>query len=450
MRLSSSTFELLDGALFGSADVDAALDDDALTAAMLEAESALVAAAADAGLIPAEAAHAISQACRDLTVDRAELAAGAAAAGNPVPALVRQLGAAVPDSARPWVHFGATSQDILDSALMLAAKRATGAIAGHLDACGDACATLAAQHRDTVMIGRTLGQQAAPTTFGRKVAGWLVTFDEAAEAIGAVRRTRLAVQLGGAVGTLAAFGAQGEAVVAGFARRLDLCVPSLPWHTDRSRILDLAAAAGHAGAAAGKAATDIALMAQTEVAEVSLAQTGGSSAMPHKRNPVDAVLVRAAWRRLPGLLATVLAAAEQEHERGTAGWHAEWSPLLELLRLAGGMSRRMATVLAGVSVNADRMRRNVDHGGGLAMAEALAYRLAPLLGRSAAHDAVARCVDTAAAKGLPFRDAVLEEPDIAALLTREDVLAALSPQSWLGTAAAMVDQSVAAHRRRRG
>ena len=450
MRLSSSTFELLDGALFGAADVDAALDDDALVAAMLQAETALVAAAAELGLIPAEAAQAIAQACGALKVDRGELVKGAATAGNPVPALVRQLGAAVPESARPWVHFGATSQDILDTALMLVAKRATGAIAAHLDACGDACAALAEQHRDTVMIGRTLGQQASPTTFGRKAAGWLLAFDEAGDAIDALRRTRLAVQLGGAVGTLAAFGSDGDAVVANFAERLDLCVPILPWHTDRSRMLDVAGALGQAGAAAAKTATDVVLLAETEVAEVSLDQTGESSAMPHKRNPVAAVLIRAAGRRLPGLLATVLAAAEQEHERGTAGWHAEWAPLLELLRLVGGTSQRMAQLLAGLSVDAERMRSNLDHGGGLAMAEALAHQLAPLLGRSAAHDLVARCVDTAVETGIPFSSAVFQDPVISTRLTRDEVLAALSPQSWLGTAGAMVDRAVAAHRRRRG
>lgn len=450
MKPSSSTSDLLGAPLFGTPDVDAALSDEAVVAAMLESEAALAAAAAEVGVLPAEAAEAIARTCRELRVDPAELGREGARAGNPVPALVRRVVDAVPEIARPWVHHGATSQDILDTALMLAAKRAAGLVIARLDDCGDACAVLAETHRDSLMVGRTLGQQAAPTTFGRKVAGWLVAFDDAAARLARVRDERLAVQLGGAVGTLAALGVDGGRVVEAFAQRLALCAPPLPWHTDRSRVLDLATAFAVAGSVADKVAGDIVLMSLTEVGELSPADGGGSSALPHKRNPVDAVLVRAAGRRLPGLLSTLVAAADQEHERASGGWHAEWAPLVEMLRLVGGMTTRTARMLTGLSVHTDRMRANLDHGDGLVMAEAVAARLAPAVGRTAAHDLVARCAEVASASGVPFHEVLLADADVTAHLGREDVSAALDPREWLGTAGAMVDRAVEAHRRRRG
>ena len=215
---------------------------------------------------------------------------------------------------------------------MLMSQRATDRIIDRLDAAIDACATLADEHRGTLMVARTLGQQAAPTTFGRKAAGWLAALSDATDRLAVVRRDRLAAQLGGPVGTLAAFGADGERVVAAYSDRLGLRPPVLPWHTDRLRVLDLAAALGSVAAVADKTATDVLLMAQSEVGEVSLAVSGGSSSMPHKQNPVDAVLVRAGAARVPGLVATLFAAAAPEHERGTGAWHSEWEPWRELLQ----------------------------------------------------------------------------------------------------------------------
>lgn len=448
MKPSSSTSELLDAALFDDAAVDAALSDQALVTAILEAEAALAGAAADAGLVPRDAADAIGRACRDLDVDLLQLGRESRSAGNPVPALVRLLGAAVPETARPWVHHGATSQDIVDTALFLVSKNALTLISGHLAAAGDACAALAESHRETVMIGRTLGQQAVPTTFGRKAAGWLVALDDTADRIDWVCEHRLAVQLGGAVGTLAGYDSAGDAVTAEFARRLGLVLPPLPWHTDRSRVLDVATAAATAGMATSKIAIDVMLMAQTEVGELSLANAGGSSAMPHKRNPVDAVLVRAAGTRIPGQVATLYAASVQENERAAGGWHAEWAPLLDLVRIVGGMTACTARLLGGLTAHPDRMRANVDHTGGLVMAEAVAARLAVAVGRSAAHDIVTRCAARSADEGVPFRDALLDDADVTRHLAPDEVRAALDPASWLGTATAMVDRAVEAHRRR--
>ena len=460
MKPSSSTSDLLGAALFHDADVDAAVSDQAVVAAMLDAEAALSAAAADVGIVPRNAADAIGRACEslggdthiDTHIDMAALGRESLSAGNPVPALVRRISAAVPDSARPWVHYGATSQDVVDTALALVTRNALAHVCGHLATAGDACAALAQRHCDTIVIGRTLGQQAVPTTFGRKAAGWLVALDDATDRIGWVRERRLAIQFGGAVGTLAGYGDTGDigiAAATALARRLDLACPVLPWHTDRSRVLDVASATASAGAATGKIATDVVLMAQTEVGEVSFARAGGSSAMPHKRNPVDAVLVRAAGVRIPGLVATLYAAAGgQEHERAAGGWHAEWAPLLDLIRIVGGMSARTARVLAGLTVHPDRMRANVDRTGGLVMAEAVAARLASVVGRLAAHDIVTRCADRAADDDVAFADVLLDDPDVTRHLAADEVKAALEPAGWLGSAGAMVDRAVEAHRRR--
>ena len=320
--------------------------------------------------------------------------------------------------------------------------RAAGPLLRHVEAAADAAAGLARTHRDTLMVARTLGQQAAPTTFGLKAAGWLLGLHEARTRLARAREA-LPAQLGGAVGTLAGYGPAGPAVVERFAAHLGLAASPLPWHTRRQPVLDLAAALGGLLAATGKVALDVGLLAQTEVGEVGEGGEGrgGSSAMPHKRNPVDSVLVTAAARRAPGLVGTLFAAAGQEHERATGGWHAEWEPLLELLHLAGGAAARTARMLTGLRVHPDRMRANLDAGGGLLLAEAVAARLAPALGRAAAHDLVKR-----AATGPGFRAALLADPDVRAHLSAADVDAALDPAGWLGSAGHLVDRALDLHR----
>lgn len=436
--------------LSGSAEVDAALDDAALVRAMLDAEAALAEASAAAGVLPRTAAAAIAATCAHLEVDLADLAAGSDRAGNPVVPLVRQLTAAVPPDSAPWVHHGATSQDIFDTALSLVAARALIPVLRDLDAAADAASALAARHRDSVMLGRTLGQQASPTTFGLKAAGWLHGLLDARAAL-ASARAALAVQLGGPVGTLAALGPGGPDVVAGLAARLGLAAPALPWHTDRGRVLTLAAALGRVLAVGGKVGTDVGLLAQVEVGEATEGGEGrgGSSAMPHKRNPVDSVLLVAAARRGPGLVATLYAAAVQEHERAAGGWHAEWEPLLELLHVTGGASALLHRMLAHLQVDAHRMRANLDATGGLVLAEAVADRLAPALGRTAAHDAVARAV-AATGPSRSFRDALLADPEVGGHLEAAGIDAALDPHAWLGSAGAFVDAALAAHADRAG
>ncbi|WP_341721044.1 3-carboxy-cis,cis-muconate cycloisomerase [Micromonospora sp. FIMYZ51] len=442
MKPSSSRSEALLRGLSGAADVDAELHDRALLQAMLDTEAALARAAADVGLLPAPVADEIAGHCRAERYDPAALGAAAESAGNPVVPLVRELTAAVAEPARPWVHHGATSQDVLDSALSLVVLRAAGPLLRHVEAAADAAADLARTHRDTLMVARTLGQQAAPSTFGLKAAGWLLGLHAARHRLTQARDT-LPAQLGGAVGTLAGYGSAGPAVVDRFAAQLGLAASPLPWHTRRQPVLDLAAALGGLLAATGKVALDVGLLAQSEVGEVAEGGEGrgGSSAMPHKRNPVDSVLVTAAARRGPGLVGTLFAAAGQEHERATGGWHAEWEPLLELLHLAGGAAERTARMLTGLRVHPDRMRANLDATGGLLLAEAVAARLAPALGRAAAHDLVRR-----AAAGPSFRDALLAEPDVRAHLSEPDVDAALDPAGWLGAAGQLVDRALDLHR----
>jgi 3-carboxy-cis,cis-muconate cycloisomerase len=453
MKLSSSTYSGgLTGPLFGAPAIDAVVDDAAFVRAMLDAEAALALAAADIGVMPQEPAEAIATTCADLDVDIEALGLAAVSSGSPVVPLVVLIRAAVEgggDERGDWVHHGATSQDIVDTALMLMSKRAGALIVERLDAAADACASLAEQHRGTLMVARTLGQQAAPTTFGRKSAGWLVSLSEATDRLAEVCSKRLAVQLGGPVGTLAAFGDNGEDLVTAYAERLGLRAPLLPWHTDRARVLDLTAALGVVAAAAAKIATDVLLMAQSEVAEVSLAASGSSSSMPHKHNPVDAVLVAAGAARVPGLIATLFAAGAPEHERATGAWHSEWQPWRELLSVTGGVASRCADLIAGLRVDAQRMRANLDSSGGLVMADSVASRLAEVLGRARAHDVVARCAQLAAASGRPFADVLLADPQVSGHLDRDDLSEALDPAGWLGSSSTMIDRALGAHRHRR-
>jgi len=361
MRPSSSGSEpgLFDGVL-ARGPVRDEVGDTAWVAAMLEVESALARAGAEAGLVPAEAAVAIATACRAVRVDMLRLADETPASGNPVVPLVAALREALPADAAGYVHKGATSQDILDSAAMLVFRRALAPLLADLHGASDAAASLALAHRDTPMAGRTLLQQALPTTFGLKAAGWMVALDEAATRLAEVGRYRLAVQLGGAAGTLSALAPAGLRVLARIAELLDLAEPLLPWHTDRTRPAELATALGMAAGVMGKVARDVTLLAQNEVGEVAEGAPGGSSAMAHKRNPVAAVSAAACAAQAPGLVATMLAAMPHEHERAAGAWHAEWRPLPQLLVAVGSSAAWLRDCLEHLVVDPAAMRRNLD------------------------------------------------------------------------------------------
>ena len=355
-RPSSSRSEpaLLDG-IFARGEAAAAAADDAFLQALLDTEAALARACARARLLPEGAAEGIAACCRAERFDREELAAQTARNAQPVVGLVVALRRAVGEELAEHVHYGATSQDIVDTALMLVAQRAVGPLLDDLTAAADGCARIAEQYAATPIIGRTLLQQAMPTTFGLKAAGWMTALDDAAAGLVRVRDSVLAVQLGGPVGALHA-----PALVDAFAQQLGLGVPTLPWHTDRRRPAELAAALGVAAGATAKLATDVALLSQSEVAEVREGGPGGgSSSMAHKRNPVAAVSILACAQRVPALVAAMLGAMLQEHERAAGRWQAEWPTLLELLRLAGSAGAWAADLAGGLDVDADRMAANL-------------------------------------------------------------------------------------------
>jgi 3-carboxy-cis,cis-muconate cycloisomerase len=320
-----------------------AVSDIAWLQAMLDAEAAL----ARARELPD--AEAIAAACRAELYDPAALGEAAAASGNPVVPLVEALRERAGSEA---VHEGATSQDILDTAAMLVARAARAVIADDLRGAARAASRLALEHRDTPIAGRTLMQQALPTTFGAKAAVWAQALETALDALDALR---FAAQLGGPVGAF-----DDRAIVERYARELGLDAPVLAWHTDRTRIAAIASALGMASGAIAKTAGDVVLLAQTEVGEVDEAAPGGSSSMPHKRNPVAAISARACARQAPGLVATLLACMEQEHERAAGAWHAEWAPLRALLTSTGSAASWLRTCLEGLQVHPERMRANLD------------------------------------------------------------------------------------------
>jgi 3-carboxy-cis,cis-muconate cycloisomerase len=453
MKPSSSTSEGLFGGLFADPAVDDAIGDAALVAAFLAAEAALVLAAADVGLVPADAAAAIAAAAGDLGIDIDTLGREAMATGNPIPPLVTSLGAAVPETARAWVHIGATSQDIVDTGFVLTYRAAAALIADRVDDAADWAADLASSHRDTLMVARSLGQHAMPTTFGLRAAGWLAGLRTAADSLRAAADV-LPVQLGGAVGTLAAYGEQGLEVRRAFADRLGLPGGDRPlaWHTDRTPWLELAGALGLVSAAVGKVALDVRLLTATEVGEIGVgaAGSGGSSAMPHKHNPVEAILATAGVMRVPGLIASLHAASAHAHERADGAWHAEWVPLRELVSVVGGVAARAVELLDGLTVDAARMRENLDRSGGAIMAESVASRLSGPLGRTEAQRLVAAVVRQAAQSGTPLRDALLAEPAVAEHLDAAAVDEALDPRGRLGIAGVAVDEEVRRHGRRTG
>jgi 3-carboxy-cis,cis-muconate cycloisomerase len=456
------------GAVFGRGGVEAG--DTAWLQAMLDAEAGLARALERAGLTPAGSGEAVTAAARAENFDPNELGGYAALTGNPVPGLARALARLVPQTAAGAVHRGATSQDILDTAAMLLAKRAIAVIDADLAAAAGAAAGLADAHRTSIMIGRTLLQQAVPVTFGLIAAGWLTSLDEARDGLAAVASQRLAVQFGGAAGTLASLGEAGPQVALLLAEELGLALPVLPWHTDRLRIIDAGAALARVAAALGKIARDVTLLAQSEVGEVSegggpdqrgpeqpgsaAPRRGGSSAMPHKRNPVAAIAILGCTRQVPGLLATLAASAEQELQRAAGAWHAEWEPLTALLRLTGSASSWGTELLPGLAVDTSRMAANLAATKGLPLAEHVASLLAGVLGGAQAHDLVAQASARAVGAGLPLSDVLMAVPGLeerltAAGITTEQIDSALDPAGYLGSADAFITAALGAHRSRR-
>ncbi|ASR35122.1 3-carboxy-cis,cis-muconate cycloisomerase [Prauserella marina] len=441
--------ELFDSVL-AAGPVAETTSDPAWLQAMLDVEAALASAQADVGLIEREHADAIGAACVAESYDVAELGRAATGIGNPAGPLVRALTERVGGAAARHVHSGATSQDVLDSAAMLVAKRSIASLLGDVRAAGDAAAALASDHIATVQVGRTLSQHALPVTFGLVAAGWLSALGNAEESLASVR---LPVQLGGAAGTLASLGSEGPAVASAMAARLGLAEPVLPWHTDRTTIARLAGALGETAGAVSGIARTVVLLAQTDVGEVveqGPEGSGGSSTMPHKRNPVAAVAALASAKRAPGLVADLLAAMEQEHQRAAGAWHAEWLPLTDLLRGTGSAAHWLRTSLGRLRADPARMRANLDSGRGLLLAERVTTELAPSVGRLAAHDAVTACCARAVADGTPLADVLEADPLVGKQLSAGRITELLDPAGYLGSAEEFVRRVLAAHREKTG
>jgi 3-carboxy-cis,cis-muconate cycloisomerase len=456
-------FGLFDGVF---ARGGAVADDAAWLRAMLAAEAGLARALERAGAAPAGAGAAVTAAARAEDFgpqDLAELARATTLTGNPVPGLARVLTRKVASPAgKSAVHQGATSQDIMDTAAMLLARDALNATEADLRAAAAAAANLSETYRGTLMIGRTLLQQAVPTTFGLVAAGWLAGLDSAIEWLAFVRDTRLAVQFGGAAGTLASVGGSGARVKALMAQELGLADAPVPWHTERLRIIDVGTVAARVTAALSPVARDVTLLAQTEVGEVcegaggnagggaGAPRRGGSSAMPNKSNPVAAVAILGCAKQAPGLLATLVASAEQEHQRAAGAWHAEWQPYSHLLQVAASSAAWSRDLLGHLSVDKARMAANLAEAGGLPLAERVTALLRGSLGAPAAHDLVAGAAARSASSGIPLRDVLLASPEIEDKLTRagitpEQVERALDPASYLGAAPEFISAALAAH-----
>ena len=430
---------------------------------MLAVEAALARAQAQCGVIPANAATVIDEVCRGGGIsdmlDLDELATAAVAAGNIAIPFVKQLTAAVArvdaEAAR-YVHWGATSQDILDTALVLQLLQVAARLDAGLESAALACARLTSTHRDTLMVGRTWLQQALPTTFGAKTAGWLEALERGRLRVRQDVAQMALLQFGGAAGTLASLGPSANEVVQALAAELGLGVPAMPWHTHRDRLASLAASLGVLTGTMGKIARDLSLMAQSEIGEVSEPSgpgRGGSSTMPHKRNPVGCAAILAAAVRVPPLVSTMLSGMIQEHERALGGWQAEWDVLPQIAALTGGALRHLGSVLDGLEVYPDRMAKNLALTDGLILGEAYTLALGARLGRLPAHALVERASRDAVANIRPLRDALRDalESDAATkgLLSDDDLDRLGNPANYVGEAPAICDRVLAAWRSER-
>ncbi len=424
--------------VFGATRVSEHLSDQAWVTALLDVEAALSCAMATVGLADGEHCAAVATAAAELSqpggLDIVALGRASAAGGNPVIPLVKMLRERVRQEGVPAsvVHPGATSQDIMDCALMLLTRRAGAVVLADLTRAADSAAHLARIHRSTPMVARTLGQQALPTTFGLLASSWFTALDAAAIRLEIVLST-LPVQFGGAAGTLAALYPDGLRIADALADELGLARQVTPWHTDRVTIAELATTLGIVAGAVSKPATDITVMASTELSEVAESAPGGSSAMPHKQNPVASITARAAARRTPALVATALSNMDHEFARAAGPWHAEWETVTDLLRLAGGAAHQLSVSLTGLQVHTESMARNLDITGGLILAERVTKALS-------AHTDRARDIVTAAATSGTRLD---RDPAIAEHLSETEIAELLDPAHYLGHATDLVDRALA-------
>jgi 3-carboxy-cis,cis-muconate cycloisomerase len=431
--------------------VEAQFSDRARLQGMLDFEGALARAEARAGIVPTTAAAAITAKCQSDLFDFDALAKSGALAGNLAIPLVKQLTKLVEKDdkeAARFVHWGATSQDAIDTGFILQLRAVLDAIESEERKLADALAKLAKKYRATPIAGRTWLQQALPTSFGLIAAGWLDAIDRHRVRLDNLRPRVLVLQLGGAVGTLAALGDKGADVAAALAEEVQLNLPSLPWHGHRDRIAEAAAVFALLTGTLGKIARDISLHAQTEIAELNEPAAkgrGGSSTLPHKRNPVASAVVLAAATRVPGLLSSILSAMVQEEERGLGGWHAEWETLPEIIGLTAGALHHLTETVSGLEVDSVKMKENLDGTHGLIFAEAVQMTLARHVGRMAAHELVEKLAKRAQAKGRHLRDVVAEDRTVKKYLKKAELARLFDPEQYLGMTGNFIDRSLKAH-----
>ncbi len=435
--------------LFRSQAVEKVFSNRATLQGMLDFEAALARAEARAGFIPASAAPAIEAKCHPELYDMTALARAAANSGNLAIPLIKQLTLLIAqkdkDAAR-YVHWGATSQDAIDTGRILQLRQGLTLISAELDLLATVLGEMVHNNRSVLVAARTWMQQALPTTLGLKMAGWLDAIDRHRARLAETQERCLVLQFGGAVGTMAALGARGLDVAASLAKELQLHLPQLPWHSHRDRVAEIATTLGLCTGTLGKIARDISLHMQTEVGELfesSADGRGGSSTMPHKRNPVASAVVLSAALRVPPLVSTMLAAMIQEEERGLGGWHAEWETLPEIVRLSAGALHHLTTAVAALEVDAQRMRQNLDLTHGLIFAEAVAMALAEKMPRFDAHELVRLACQRAARDRSDLRSILAQDPVVKSNLSDAELDRLFAPGNYLGVADSLIDRVLA-------
>ena len=444
---------LLDS-LFRWPAVDAVFSDSATLQGMLDFESALALAESRAGVFSSASASAIGANCKAELFDHAALSQNAARAGNLAIPLIKQLTALVAKKdkeAARFVHWGATSQDAIDTGRILQLRQAFDLLAQDLEALAESLATLAEQHRATLIAGRTWMQHALPTTFGVKVAGWLDALLRHRARLEETRDRCLVLQFGGAVGTLAALGNKGPEVAGALATELKLALPQLPWHSHRDRMAEVGTTLGMLVGTIGKIARDVSLHMQTEVAEIfepAEEGRGGSSTMPHKRNPVSCAVMLSAALRVPSLVASLLSVMMQEDERGLGGWQDEWEVLPEIVQLSGGALHQLTTIAPKLEVDVERMKKNLELTDGLIYAEAVSMALADKISRADAHEIVQAACSRALREKRNLRAVLSGDPKVAAQLSAADLDRLFDPRKYLGAAEEYVQGVVSASRGR--
>jgi len=446
--MSTSLSPLL-APMLSSAAMRAICDDATYLQHMLDFEAALARAEAAIGIVPAKAADTIAKACTADQFDLGALAEASTRSGNLAIPLVKALTANVAKAdaeAARYVHWGATSQDVIDSASMLGLRAAIDALLADIGRAISGFARLARQHRDTPAVARTWLQHALPMPFGLKLAEYAAALHRSRLRLQRLRDEGLALQFGGAAGTLAALGDNGWLVAEKLAQELKLPLPDAPWHTHRDRIAEIASVLAIAAGSCGKIARDVSLMMQTDVAEAfepSGESRGGSSTMPHKRNPIAAATALAAATMAPNLAATIFAAQVQDHERSAGPWHAEWPTLPMLLLVTSGALAAIVDIAEGLQVDVARMRVNLDATGGLIMAEAVAMALAERVGKSEAHHLVETASKKADAEKNDLREVLANDPKVIAHLSVERIAKLFEPMAYQGVSQALIDRLLA-------